>query len=63
MIYYPFPLHKMKVFGEGRSKIAYNLANAEQASECVLSLPVEPLQGEEETVHVVGSIMEYFKRS
>lgn len=59
MIYYPFPLHKMKVFGEGRSNIA-DLANAEQASECVLSLPVEPLQGEEETHYVVKEIKGYF---
>jgi dTDP-4-amino-4,6-dideoxygalactose transaminase len=60
MIYYPFPLHKMKVFGEGRSKIADNLDNAEQRSECVLSLPIEPLQGEEEAMHVVKSVKEYF---
>lgn len=60
MIYYPFPLHKMKVFGEGRSKIAGNPGDAEGVSGSVVSLPVEPLQTEEETKYVVSSIKGFF---
>ncbi len=59
MVYYPFPLHKMKVF-DGRSKIAGSLVNAEQACENVLSLPIEPLQREEETVYTLGCIKSFF---
>lgn len=55
MVYYPFPLHKMKVF-EGRSIIAGTLEHAEKAVTEVLSLPIEPLQGEEITDYVIESI-------
>ncbi|MBI4685884.1 MAG: DegT/DnrJ/EryC1/StrS family aminotransferase [Nitrospirae bacterium] len=51
MIYYPFPLHKMKVF-EGRSRISDNLSNAESACQGVLSLPIEPLMNEKDIVHI-----------
>jgi dTDP-4-amino-4,6-dideoxygalactose transaminase len=60
MIYYPFPLHKMKVF-TGRMKISNQLKNAERASEQVLSLPLEPLQTSEETLYVTKSIKQFFK--
>lgn len=60
MIYYPYPLHKMKVFGEGRSKIFGTLDHAETSAESVLSLPVEPLQNKEDTLHVIDCIQEYF---
>src|SRR5208283_4624848 len=43
MVYYPFPLHKMKVF-EGRMKTHGDPGNAERAAEEVFSLPMEPLQ-------------------
>jgi dTDP-4-amino-4,6-dideoxygalactose transaminase len=42
MVYYPFPLHKMKVF-EGRCEFNGMLTHTEQACERVFSLPVEPL--------------------
>ena len=62
MIYYPFPLHKMKVFGEGRSKSFGSLENAEKAANSVFSLPVEPLQSKEDTRYVIDSIKEFFRK-
>ena len=60
MIYYPFPLHKMKVF-EGRMKTFGNLENSEKAAQEVLSLPIEPLQQNDETDYVVDSIRQFFR--
>jgi dTDP-4-amino-4,6-dideoxygalactose transaminase len=60
MIYYPYPLHKMKVFGEGRSKSFGSLQNAEHAADNVFSLPMEPLQSEEQTRYVIDSIKTFF---
>jgi len=57
MIYYPVPLHKMKVF-EGRCKISGSLKGSENAVKEVLSLPVEPLQTNEVTQHITKSIKE-----
>lgn len=57
MVYYPFPLHKMKVF-EGRSKVSDLLENAEKASESVLSLPIEPLMDEEEIYYIIKTLKE-----
>jgi len=59
MIYYPFPLHKMKVF-KGRMLTAGQLANAERAAGEVLSLPMEPLQKDEETAYVIDSVKQFF---
>jgi dTDP-4-amino-4,6-dideoxygalactose transaminase len=60
MVYYPFPLHKMKVF-KGRMKLAgAGLPLSELASREVLSLPVEPLQCPENTGHVIDSVKEFF---
>lgn len=56
MVYYPFPLHKMKIFGEGRSKITGSFLNAESACRSVLSLPIEPLQSENDTAYVIDCI-------
>lgn len=60
MVYYPFPLHKMKVFGNGRSRIVGTLSHSERASQTVLSLPVEPLQREEETSYIVSCVRDFF---
>lgn len=57
MVYYPVPLHKMKVF-QGRSRVAGELAHAEQAAREVLSLPIEPLLQPEELSHVIKSVRE-----
>ena len=59
MVYYPFPLHKMKVF-DGRMKIFGNLSKAETAAEKVFSLPIEPLQKDEDTEYVIRSIKQFF---
>lgn len=61
MVYYPVPLNKMGVFGDGRSEVSGSLKNAEDASHQVLSLPIEPLQREEETAYVVKCIGEFFQ--
>jgi dTDP-4-amino-4,6-dideoxygalactose transaminase len=60
MVYYPFSLHKMNVFENGRSKVVDSLKHAEEACHSVLSLPIEPLQTEEETTYVIDSIKDYF---
>ncbi|MBM4333352.1 MAG: DegT/DnrJ/EryC1/StrS family aminotransferase [Deltaproteobacteria bacterium] len=62
MVYYPFPLHKMAVFQNGRSKIADGLKNAELACKNVLSLPIEPLQKEEVTAQVIEAVREGAKK-
>ncbi|MEO0073359.1 MAG: DegT/DnrJ/EryC1/StrS family aminotransferase [candidate division WOR-3 bacterium] len=55
MIYYPVPLHRMKLFA-GRCRTAGELPEAERAAAEVLSLPIEPLLRPEELNHVVTSI-------
>ncbi|MDA8089097.1 MAG: DegT/DnrJ/EryC1/StrS family aminotransferase [Nitrospiraceae bacterium] len=62
MVYYPYPLHKMKVFGEGRSLCDGGLEQAEKAALGVLSLPVEPLQSEETTSYVAGMVRDIFTK-
>lgn len=59
MVYYPVPLHKMKVF-EGKYKRNGNLKESEQAVHGVISLPVGPLQTEDETQKVIDCIKNYF---
>lgn len=61
MVYYPIPLHKMKVF-QGRMKCPGDLKNAEQAASEVLSLPVGPLQQEEHSAFVAGHVRRFFGR-
>lgn len=61
MVYYPVSLHNMKVF-EGRMKAYGHLANAEKATREVLSLPVEPLQSEEDTMFVAETVNHFFSR-
>lgn len=56
MVYYPFPLHKMKVFGDGRSKTFGRLELSEKAALEVVSLPVEPLMTEEDVELVINTI-------
>ena len=59
MVYYPVPLHKMKVF-EGRCKIVGSLKGSENAVKDVLSLPMEPLSNEKDANYVVDCIRNYF---
>jgi dTDP-4-amino-4,6-dideoxygalactose transaminase len=59
MVYYPFPLHRMKVFEE-KMEIFGDLNEAEKAVKEVLSLPVEPLMRKEEVVSVVETMRDFF---
>ncbi|MDA8086421.1 MAG: DegT/DnrJ/EryC1/StrS family aminotransferase [Nitrospiraceae bacterium] len=59
MVYYPVPLHKMKVF-HGRCAGPYSLGESEQAVKEVLSLPIEPFMPEEDVRHVAGLVREFF---
>ncbi len=54
-VYYPVPLHQMKVFN-GKSRVFHPLIEAEKACQEVLSLPIEPLLTEEELQHVVKTV-------
>jgi len=55
MVYYPVPLHKMKVF-QGRCTIQGNLEGAELAADEVLSLPMEPLMERPECMRIVDIV-------
>jgi dTDP-4-amino-4,6-dideoxygalactose transaminase len=55
MVYYPYPLHKMKVFSD-RMVVFEELRNAEIASENVLSLPIEPLFNERKIKLVIEAL-------
>ncbi|MEO0078744.1 MAG: DegT/DnrJ/EryC1/StrS family aminotransferase [candidate division WOR-3 bacterium] len=57
MVYYPVPLHKMKVFA-GRSRTAGPLDKSEQAAQEVLSLPIEPLLSDKELAVIVAGVAE-----
>ena len=59
MIYYPVPLHKMKVFDK-RCKVNGGLKESEKAVAEVLSLPMEPLMGKEMIMHMVNAIKMFF---
>ncbi len=61
MVYYPMPLHKMKVF-QGRSIVSGYLHESEKAAREVLSLPIEPLMTEESMSDVVETIKRFFDR-
>jgi len=60
MVYYPIPLHKMKVF-DSRMKVAGKPKVSEKAAEEVLSLPIEPLFKQEDLNIVVETIKGFFK--
>jgi len=56
MIYYPVPLHEMKVFVENGMRVVGDLKEVQKAVKEVLSLPVEPLLKKGEIVSVLNSI-------
>ena len=63
MVYYPISLHKQKLF-DGRVNSVRkfgSLRNSELVTKQVLSLPIDPLQTEEETTYVVNIIKEFFQ--
>lgn len=57
MVYYPVPLHQMRVFS-GRCVAFGNLREAEQVAREVLSLPIEPLMKAYEIERVTTVIRE-----
>jgi len=59
MVYYPVPLHRMRVF-EGRCEVFGRPAHAERAVEQVLSLPIEPLLTDGEIAQVIGAVRGFF---
>ncbi len=59
MVYYPVALHAQKLFKDS-ARISGTLECAEQAAAEVLSLPIDPLQSEEETQYVITKIKEFF---
>lgn len=61
MVYYPLPLHKMKVFGKGRTICSSSLSHAEEACEQVLSLPIEPLLDDQDVAYVCDQIRRFFR--
>jgi UDP-2-acetamido-2-deoxy-ribo-hexuluronate aminotransferase len=58
MVYYPYPLHKMKVFINNGMKVYGNLQNSEYAAKNVLSLPIEPLYNEKIIYNVIEKLSE-----
>jgi len=63
MVYYPISLHKQKLF-DGRVNPVRkfgSLKNSELVTKEVLSLPIDPLQTEEETTYVVNMIKDFFQ--
>ncbi len=58
MVYYPAPLNRLKLF-EDRAKTHRGVETAEALSREVLSLPVEPLQEDEETAYITDCIKEF----
>jgi len=59
MIYYPVPLHKMKVF-TGRCKVFRQVEQSEKAVQEILSLPIEPLMEREDLTTVVKTVRRFF---
>ena len=57
MIYYPVPLHKMKVFVKNGMEIVGDLKEVQKAVREVLSLPVEPLLGKEEIRSISNRVL------
>ncbi|GJQ23498.1 hypothetical protein BIY37_04460 [Candidatus Brocadia sapporoensis] len=59
MVYYPVPLHKMRVF-DGRYKMNGDLTESEKAVREVLSLPMEPLMSEEAISCIIHTIKKFY---
>ena len=59
-IYYPYPLHSQQLFLK-RGKVYDVPVVAERVSREVPSLPIDPLQTDEETHYVIECIMEFHR--
>lgn len=60
MVYYPVPLHRMKVFSN-RSKVYNRLANSERYANEVLSLPIGPMQDRETTIRIADTLIKVLR--
>lgn len=56
MIYYPVPLHKMKIFSGGNSLLSGDLMHSERISTEVISLPIRPLMNEQEILTTSAAV-------
>ena len=61
MVYYPVPLHKMKVFKRNGMVMFDNLERSEVVSRSVLSLPIEPLYTESSVFKVIEELYKISK--
>ncbi len=61
MVYYPIPLHQMKLF-KNRCVVYQTLMESERAAQEVVSLPIEPLLTEPETQFVIDTIKRFDKK-
>jgi len=61
-VYYPKALHQQNLF-KGHSVCPVPLSNAEALCDEVLSLPIDPLQTDEETQYVIGAIKTFYQGS
>ena len=59
MVYYPVPLHKMKVFNN-RCYVSDGLKESEEVAGHVLSLPIEPLFDEEHVAYTIKQTRNFF---
>jgi UDP-2-acetamido-2-deoxy-ribo-hexuluronate aminotransferase len=59
MVYYPVPLHRMKVFAD-RARLGSGLSAAEAAAAEVLSLPIEPLLERGEVASIGAAVRGFF---
>ncbi len=62
MVYYPVPLHEMRLFA-GRCEVYGDLKESEKAAKEILSLPIEPLQKEWAMAKVVKNLKGLFASS
>jgi dTDP-4-amino-4,6-dideoxygalactose transaminase len=60
MVYYPVPLHKMKVFINTYAQIK-NLKTSENIVKEIVSLPIDPLYNKSHIGYVLETILEFFK--
>lgn len=61
-VYYPIPLHRQELFAK-HGKMYGQAPEAEKACREILSLPMDPLQTEAETLYVVKTIKEFYSPS
>lgn len=58
MVYYPHPLHRMRVF-ENRFLTTGDMTHTEEACASVLNLPIEPLMDEDTITRVIEAVRSF----